>query len=477
MARPDQSLLKWLPTELLLIIIRFSYEPVALTQRGAEETSPSSYSIRHIRSLSLVSWGLRQLCLPFLFSSLKFTDAQHQELWLLEAKCTEDPTFAGFVRRLNLADIYEPCEILPSLVARLNSLQWLDLDADLIDGNLLATVNLHPTLETVAVCDTDLHTLATLVSSTSLPFSKILIYSAKIYYSLTLESPALYSVMSRRPRLAHLIVRGEHNIKAGPGALSMLGLEILDIGVYSQPHSPMSWLPAFVSRHERLHTITFSGHSDASWRHNPDILFPSQFGDAVESECLGRSVVLNAFSISRTALSSSIDDWQVVELAININKALGLSGLRIASSLAPHLTSVSIGMDRSSPIPVDDLVSALCCFPALRNLDLRSVYYRLRFAANAPWALPSSNTGPMISECMIADAAFRWIAARVAERTATLDLLHLTERGYEGEGRLRHLWRLNATYRVQRKPNGIEFIGTPTFVMADRFASHVLPVE
>ncbi|KAJ7460752.1 hypothetical protein FB451DRAFT_1270207 [Mycena latifolia] len=462
-----------LPTELLLIILDFLCEPNLSPLRcEEEERSPTSYSIRHIRSLSLVSRGLRQLCLPLLFSSLKFLNAQQQQLRAFEAKCAEDAQFARLIRKLNLADVRSP-DVLPSLLSSLQSLEWLDLRARNVDANLLTTVNSHPTLKTVAVSDAHLSILPCLIPFTSLALSKILINSTIFESSLTLRSSAKHSLMSRSVRLARLTLQGETDIIAGPGGLLIPSLEFLDIEVSPRRNSPMTWLSGFVDQHESLKTIKFSGDPyGSSWRRNPDIAFPLQFFDAVEREGLGRSVALNAFSISRIGPTSSLDDWQVAELEMTVDKAVGIPGLRIASSLAPQLCSLVFRMPRlyRRPTPIDDLVAGLSCFPSLHRLELRGIYQHLLFKGQAPWALPPSKPGRKVSNCIVADAALRWISARAAQRVSTLGLIHLTDDGDDGNGRLRHPWRLYATYQVQRNPpSRLEFYGEPLFVMADRF--------
>ncbi|KAJ7708784.1 hypothetical protein B0H17DRAFT_1191287 [Mycena rosella] len=332
-----------LPTELLLIILDFLSEPNLFPIRCGEKVAPTSYSIRHIRSLSLGSRRLRQLCLPLLFSNLKFTYTQQQELRLLEAKCAEDTAFAGLIRRLNLADVRSP-DVLPSLLSRLQFLEWLDLDPCQVNGDLLAIANSHPNLKTVA------------------------------------------------------------------------------------------------------------------------------FIDAVEREALHQAIALSAFSISRTGLAS-LDTWRVAALELKLDKADGIPGLKIASTLTPALSSLAIRMSLQGrrPIPVDDLVSALGCFPSLRRLDLHGIYQHLRFQRPAPWNLPPSDADRKPSNCMSAHAALLWIMARVAQCTPTLELVHFTDQGSDGKGRLLHPWRLNATYQVRRNP-ALDFDGTPQFVMAPRFS-------
>ncbi|KAJ6561132.1 hypothetical protein DFH09DRAFT_503650 [Mycena vulgaris] len=461
-----------LPTDLLLTIFDFLCEPSLSPIRCKEEQkSPTSYSIRHVRALSLASRRLHQLCLPFLFSSLTFIDAQEQELQLLEAKCRENPSFAGLIRKLDLSDLTSP-DIPPfllSLLPRLKSLQWLDLDVDHVGADLLVTVNSHPSLRTVAVCDTHLAILTSLVSATPLSFSKILINSAMLGCNLALQLPALRSLMSRGPRMPHLILRDESAIKHVTDTL-LPGVETLDIRVCTHRTSPMFWLPNFVERHEHLNTITFTGDQDGdSWSQNPDILFPGLFMEALERDALGRTVTLHSFSISRAG-SSSLNSWQVTKVEMTIAKPGGVSALRIISTLAPHLSTLAIEMSRCGrrPIRIDDLVSALSCFPSLRRLELRYIYRHLLFKGQAPWALSASEPGRETSNGMAAHAALQWITAHVAQRVLTLDLIHMVDDGSDGTGRLRHPWRLEATYQVQRNP-GITFQGTPEFVMADWF--------
>ncbi|KAJ7708833.1 hypothetical protein B0H17DRAFT_1031020 [Mycena rosella] len=275
--------------------------------------------------------------------------------------------------------------------------------------------------------------------------------------------------MERGPRLPHLILSEKSNIKAGVGALFIPGLEILDIPIYMYMEF-MSWLPAFVERHKSLSTITFNGDQyNFRWSQNPDILFPLQFRDAVES--LDRTVSLNGFSISRTG-SASLDTWRVTALELTLHTADGISGLRLASALAPELSSLVIRMssDDSSrrPIPVDDLASALGCFPSLRRLNLHKIFQHLVFEGPAPWDSPPDadlNT----SNCMIAHAALHWIMARVAQCTPTLELVHGADQGYDGKGHLMHPWRLEATYQVRRN-FGLDFDETPHFIITDRFS-------
>ncbi|KAJ7089824.1 hypothetical protein B0H15DRAFT_839400 [Mycena belliarum] len=468
MAPLEPSRLLCVPNELLYIIIDFLCEPNLVPPRCEEERkSPTAYSIRHIRPLSLVSHQLRSLCLAPLFASLEFASAKPKHLRALETKCIDDTKFAGLIRKLKLGKYVRSPSVLLSLLSCLQSLDWLDTSSRQVDADLLAAANRHPSLKTVALPDC----LFELLPLASMSLSKILILLVLSDCALTLQSPALHSLVSRVPRLARLVLRDPTNIKNGPGALLVSGLEFLDIKISSWPTSPMSWLPAFVDRHKSLEIIKFTGDQyGLSWTHNPDILFPLRFIDALDREDLERVVALNTFSIYRNG-RASIDAWQVIELELTIEKPAGLAALSIATSLAPRLSSLIFCMPPHDkrPVHIDDLLSALACFPSLRRLDLRYVYPNLRWEGPAPWALPPSDMGQLVSGCMVAHAALHWITSRIAERTSTLELVHLFDEGFDGKGCLVHQWTFGATYQVRRSFGAVEIHGTPRMDMASRF--------
>jgi hypothetical protein len=242
----------------------------------------------------------------------------------------------------------------------LKSLRRLELDADQVNADLIAAVNAHPKLHTVTIHDTHLDTLGTLASSTSLSLSKILINSAILESARSRQASALRCLMSQRPRLRHLILRDKSILRDGGCILFLPGLEKLDITVYSEPTFPMAWMPAFVARHHSLAVITFSGDKFNPWKRNPDLLFPLQFLDAVERHSsLARAVFITSFSISRPGSLSSVDDWPVAELELALFKAIGISSFKIASTIAPRLSSLIVTMShfdkRSIPIVSRDV--------------------------------------------------------------------------------------------------------------------------
>ncbi|KAJ7217716.1 hypothetical protein GGX14DRAFT_597533 [Mycena pura] len=487
MSLSAQSRLVRLPTELLLAIVRLLCETNLIPYIDCGEKEKPVFSpSAHLHSLSLVCKHLRQLCLSPLFARLKITHTYH--LRRLKDKCAIEPEFACLIRQLDLAYVHSPEEhdsrragkaycygpdILPVLFLYLKSLEWLALDLKQIDANLLNAINSHPKLDTVTTYDRDRETLRTsfssTFSSTCLSLSKMQIHSASLNFFFGFRSPALQSLLGRSLRVAHLVVRDDINIRVGPGALDVPGLETLDLGVYADGSS-MSWLPAFVERHTNLQVIKFSGHGPV-WRHNPDITFSSQFVDALERESLTRAVNLSAFSISRSSATSSLDDWQVAYLKMEITKGAGVSALAIASSIAPHISSLNFQMSRRAMEPVhkDDLLSSLCLFRSLRKLELHSVYGRFACGGEVPWDLPPSNPVRPTSKCVNAHAALRWLTGYVAQRTPSLDLIHITDQGCDLLNRHSYPWDLQVTYRVQQNRD-LELYGTPRLVAGYRFS-------
>ncbi|KAJ7035503.1 hypothetical protein C8F04DRAFT_1342362 [Mycena alexandri] len=484
-----------LPVELILVIFDFLCPAVSQLPKtceecrtsflpSAEETKFAPYSTLQLHSLSLVCHQSRRLCHPWLFSCLKITHTD--QLRSLEAKCLADIEFASVIkfvaihifqwfpiddfsfRQLNLARVDSPerrtddvkkrihrygPDILPGLLRCLQSLEWLYLSVAQIDGSLLSSLNSHPALTTVAVCDNNLQALRALFVSTTLSMSKIRVHSVLSDFSLTLRSSVLRSVMRRSPRLVHLSLRDSSNIKDGPGSMFLPGLERLGIRMYPEPTHSMAWLPSFAARHTSLRVIDFSGVG-SNWRQNPDIAFPPQLYDAVERTVLARTISLNAFSISRPPSASSLDEWPVTELEMTIAKSASVSGLRIASLAAPNTSVLIVRMSRSVQ-------------HAVHILELHHLYRHLLYEGQAPWILPPP-VGKT-SRCTSAHSALLWIAAQVA----SLELLHITDEGSdlevsEHEKRFNHPWTLKAMYRIQRNGD-VEYHGTAHMDVAKRY--------
>ncbi|KAJ6490283.1 hypothetical protein C8R47DRAFT_1319976 [Mycena vitilis] len=491
MAFSSKLCLVRLPLELLLIIADFLCKPNSIGDGGQQATS----STHELRTLSLVCHHLRQLCLSRLFSRVKIT--RTGPLRQLKAKCDADPTFAALIRQLDLAHVDSPEEredqknrleclckrrdtrtpeeralingpeyrygpdILPTLLPRLSSLELLEIAADQIDSGLLTTINSHPSLATVAVPEAE--ALQPLISATSSSLLKIRAHLASLNFSDCVPNPLLPSLMSRGPRLAHVIVCNAWNARIGPDALSLPGLERLDVQLYLKPTFQMSWLPDFVDRHVDLKTIKFRGHG-VMWRKNQDITFPLQFLDAVERESLTGMVKLGHFSISRTMLASSLDDWPVVHLELEIIRGVGVSTLHVVRPLAPRLSSLVLRMAPAGKqrVQIGTLVSLLSAFPSLQRLELHNVSRHLAFKGRAPWALPPSDSVEHSSRCLRAHRALRWVSARVAQHALLLEVILITDEGFETlpETPGLHPWSLKVTYRVQQN-HDLELHGTP----------------
>ncbi|KAK7031513.1 hypothetical protein R3P38DRAFT_818276 [Favolaschia claudopus] len=275
-----------LPAELLLIIICFLRQTYGY-HRGDDE----NYTIytRHVAALSVVCRHLRQLCLPVLFSHIKIK--RMDQFHLLASKCEMEPEFAFRIRKLDLFCLYPSpnhqtaySDILTTLLPRLRSLTWLNFHVKIIDIALLSLFNSHPKLATVAISDINLLDLGRLSKSTSLSLSKL-----RVPYALSTTSfgfhPTYRSLARRGLRIARLKVRDTCCIKAGPGTLTVSGLEELEIPLNRdrQPTFPMAmaWLPTFASRHDNLSLVTFNLFQ---WECGPDVPFASQFLAALDRE-------------------------------------------------------------------------------------------------------------------------------------------------------------------------------------------------
>ncbi|KAJ6495787.1 hypothetical protein C8R47DRAFT_372587 [Mycena vitilis] len=456
----ETSRLASLPAELSLIIIDCLSERQLVPSLPG---NPTAYSIHHIRSLSLTSRQLRNQCLRTLFMSVRVVDPS--QLKLLTLKCTQDPQFAGLIRKLVLSKPESP-DILSGFLHRLPSLVWLETDD--LNAELLATVNSHHSLKTVAI--RDLHILRSLLPSTSLSFSKIRVKSAVLNYLFTLQSPELPLLLDRGSQLARVCLHAARHTKKGPGTLSFPGLEELEIRVDMRSRSPMSWLPAFVERHQSLQRIKFAGNH---WTKNPDIPFGLRFVDAVQREFLAFTVELNAFTVVRSQ-SSALEDWPVIQAHLIILEPIGLSAVNLVSSLAPQLLTLSIRMPRfgKKPICIHDLVSPLSLFPSLRRLELHGMYRHISAGGGAepPWALALTDPAQKVSDCTRAHAALRWVMTRAAHHAPSIEQIYITDEGDDWEGRSHTLWRLKALYRVHNNCD-LEVLGTPEFLMAPRYRS------
>ncbi|KAK7031578.1 hypothetical protein R3P38DRAFT_820708 [Favolaschia claudopus] len=476
MAFSPASPLLSLPTELQLITVHF----ILSDNDGSKRVSGT----RSLLPLSLACRHLRQLCLAPLFSRLKITHTDR--LRVFGAQCAEDVAFASAVKQLDLSHVKSPEEreswdkwmkdrskqrylygpdLLPTLLPLLKSLERLDVAANQIDANLLAVIDSHPKLLTVAVNDPELSFLRLLASSTPLSMSKISVLAAYSGYSLGFECPDFHSLLKRGLRVTQLILRDESNIPLGPGASVISGLENLVIHG-SKP--PPLWLSNFVESHSGLRSITFHG---SQWMQNPTVTFPSRFQGAIGAQSPAHKVDLLAFSVSRSGFPSSLDEWPVTHLDLKF-VGIGISVLKIASMLASRTSSLTIRMCRFEQNAVDpnDLISLCCLFPSLRRLEFHHVYRHLVHAGQSPWPIPLvSDSDRPISECVVAHSALRWLSARLAQTTPSLDVIQFADDGFDyGKGSDSYIWTLEVSYQVGYN-RSIEYYGTPRFDMERKY--------
>ncbi|KAF7357000.1 hypothetical protein MVEN_01036600 [Mycena venus] len=514
MTLDEPSQFSALPTEVLLIILGELYEthyfPVRRQPGGFVDYNPSRAistafrSIGNLRSISVVNQRLRLLCVPLLFKITRCTSLER--LKQLRAECTVNPEFARrieFVQPLLLyisglkydarqLDVVETDteDVLHELLPCLTSLARLDLNAERFDVRLLAAVNSHPILATVAIHELNspgLHALEMLVLSTDLPFSKILFSTTPVTHRFAPIS--VRALAQRGARFSYLFLHGLLEIRDGSGDLPDLpGLEQLDLSLRD---SIQSWLPHFVQRHAHVHTISFT---DWQYMYTLDIPgnempFAPQFLNALRSEGLFR-VRLDSFSIARPASWTSLKDWKVVKLELRLDDARlvsssGFSALEAATMLAPGISSLDIILPNSHFVSmftpasthIDEFAKSLSSMPSLRTLHLTNAYASLSAGGETPWILPSSKRALRAareargtSSCVTALDALRWYGARIVQQAPVLELVHVTDGGTDGRGRFTTPWRLEASFRVRcNGARDLEIVGTPKLEMAPKY--------
>ncbi|KAK7031579.1 hypothetical protein R3P38DRAFT_820733 [Favolaschia claudopus] len=494
MAFSPKHQLVHLPDELLLLIVHFLCEERPESIMSMSRYNPSAQhwkGVVYILSLSRVCRLMRCFCYAPLFSRVRIK--RTDRLRLFQAKCGEDIEFARLIKELDLSTVRSPDEwsrtrylygpaILPTLIPLLISLERLHLPARQLDPNLLATLNSHPKLTTVVVDNSGLDDLRKLWSDTTLSMSKLKIDCASFdkcfgsqldtYRGATSQHPDFHSLMSRKLRLAHLIIRKERNIIFGPDTIVIPGLEAVDIYLCAKPLAMalLSWLPAFVERHSSLKTVKIFDYYSI-WLHHWDMFWPLSLLDTAEQHTLTSTVKLAAFWISPNApVTSSFDDWQVAQVELEVNAAEGFSALPFLGVLATHLTSLILRIKLPTRLSVrsNDLVSSFGALKSLKTLELQHVYEELSHE-HLPCALPSQGSASAISGCVDAHAVLHSLSARIAKRAASLTVIHVVDKGDDFRaGCGYHSWTLDATYQVGSNRE-IKFETPPRFSIPKTF--------
>ncbi|KAJ6497695.1 hypothetical protein C8R45DRAFT_983883 [Mycena sanguinolenta] len=454
-----------LPAELLLIILgelcESRYFPAPKDGPAAFRSNSSIYSI------STVNRRLRLLCLPILFKITRCTSLER--LLQLDAKCTVDPQFASLIRQLDIVDLDNtaPQQRLLALVTCLTSLVHLDLNVDSFNAPLLAKINSHPTLATVAIpasfpaSFSQLQTLVKQRTSRGLPLSKILfsttlqswlpkvdIFSAMVqrgarFSRLTLEISILLTIQNNPIFLNNLIFR------------DLQRLDLLFDRHCSTNFPVPNWLLLFAERHTQLTRIKFTVHLGGHWTH-AGVPFAQDFQAAMDAEETW-GVQLNSFYVVRPISWSSLKDWKVDHIVLGLDGAKRISVLKVASLHAPHLSVLELIIRESEhpqPYNIDKFVAPFGYMPSLRTLHLYYGYAHLDANGQSPWE-PGNPTG------VAALSALQWYMTHVAQQATGLEVIHVTDQGYEGAARTAP-WSLHASFRVfGNETRELEVIGSP----------------
>ncbi|KAF7356968.1 hypothetical protein MVEN_01033100 [Mycena venus] len=478
-----------LPAEVLLIILGELWHSPArnpgLVRRdpSLRPTVGTFRSIGGLRSISAVNRQLRVLCLLILFKITTCTGFDRFQQ--LCAKCKANPQFAGLIMQLDVVAV-DAADVLHELLPFLTSLTWLDLSAHDLDTNLLALINSHPSLATVAVCDPRA-ALIDLVSSTDLPFSKILV-STTTFNRDSLKSDHALVHNQRGGKFSHIVLLDDSQFdKVDVSSLVLPGLEQLDLKykrdrwtnhrLTPSPASQQSWLLNFAQRHTHLGTIKFTGWPLDVWKHSSGVPFAIPFVHAAR-EGGGYGIGLKSFSIVRPASWSTLKDWEVSHVELELIVANKISpALMMAIALAPKLFSLDIVLDAqcSWSMHIDEFEKAFSLVPSLRTLHLTNAYAHLHAGSGrSPWIHSQRTRFPRdrfgTSACVTALTALHWYMTRIVQQAPALEVIHSLDHGTDGRVRSVTQWTLQASFGVrQTEARELEVLETPRLEMALKY--------
>ncbi|KAJ7746786.1 hypothetical protein DFH07DRAFT_589025 [Mycena maculata] len=207
----------------------------------------------------------------------------------------------------------------------------------------------------------------------------------------------------------------------------------------------------YLIRHERGEETPFTFPSIGAWLREST----SELG----------ATQLRSFSISRVASWTALGDWDVVQLDLNLAPA-HLSILKGLGPSLPRLSSLDITLPTGwavRAIHMDDFASFFDCLPALRTLRLKNGYLNLHTNGQAPWK-PVQQPIPRVwdSGCIRAHKTMVRYLAQAVQQARALDLIHISDIGFDGHGVERRPWALQVSYRV--RPNAsrdLDIVGTP----------------
>ncbi|KAJ7284638.1 hypothetical protein C8J57DRAFT_1461861 [Mycena rebaudengoi] len=438
-----------LPAELLLEIV------------GYLSAYWSPRASRDICSLSRVNHQFRQFCLPSLFSYLKYE--RPNQLLQLESKLISDLGFAQLIRTLNLDSEefrFDPTHQLLTILPRLESLSYLLVHPAILDEQLLAAINRHPNLATVAVHDPHLKLLSTsFPNATPSLFPKLSLNYAIITRELLFTIHNSPLITTGGLHIQQLILHHD-SVPADGGAFGKWyfhGLEELRLGM-RESHD---WLSGFIKTHPDLRTISFHAPGFQPWCRNTSIPSSAQFWDALHAEGLQHAVSLGGIAISRTPLSQQ--DWKVTELYLNLELSV-LDVLRLASRFYSNVSVLTLNLALQTTLHIDDFIDALSQFPLLRRLELVEAHKHLTFGDQRPWENAHELKAVVRqSGCVESSAAMHWFLTRIARRISSVEILRHSDKGSDWDGPTARgsswAWTTDALYHVDGGSGGPELVG------------------
>ncbi|KAJ7777339.1 hypothetical protein B0H16DRAFT_1505172 [Mycena metata] len=465
-----------LPSEELLVILGESYErihfPLHLDLRWdflkppdpRFRYNPSSFQ-SVIIPFSGVNRLLRLLCLPILFKTIRCRSLNR--LKQLQAECIVNPDLACLIEQLfvPLVDL-AVATVLCGLLPRLTALVWLDTAAIPHDTLFLDAVTSHPTLTTVAVHGRLNSGVLKGLSSANLPLSKILFP----FVTPQKEFPTLIELGARFPRV--YISENSTRTNGAVGDLLLPDLEELVVEVCGRMCSKHIWLPKFAQRHVHLGTILilncFTRLDISDCVISP---FVPQFNELVRSGPVNSWVALKSFSLSRPASWSSLEDWPMMDLTLLICDDAGIRDLTKVFLLAPTISSLRIDFlvrNRGpASIHIDHFAEPFSSLPSLQILHLENAYIHLQSEQMLSDSENPREFGGKSSGCFSALRVMRRHMERVAQAAKAVELIHITDAGFDGKDS--NTWKLELSYEVRsNESRDLAVVGSPKLEMTGR---------
>ncbi|KAJ3769165.1 hypothetical protein FB446DRAFT_748933 [Lentinula raphanica] len=429
-----------LPNELFHSIVDFiAYKPILPDSSSLPDSRSLLKSASpELLALSVADWQLRRICLPFLFANLtlwRITDANRLEEHL--ALCSQ------FTKSLNIGPEGGVSETVKHIIIqnlpRLKQLSEVQLRSSRRNTGLLRALLVHPGVKSILIrdlpdksmCDADL--------------SKVILNP----YGFFTVFPSEYEeFLDRGMRLLCLRFAEPLLIDQSLGSRVFSGLEEIQMRMGSTgQYVSFSFLPVLLTTHPNLKKLWIHDDAQLSYftRHAPP--FIASFAEASQGLDLKKAFHIIDIGLCRSPGQSS-NEWSVMGLTLKTTTASAslIEILSLVASSFPQLEVLRLDVMKHKPTyHINDLTTVFQQFLSLKTLYLLGVYDRLDFGSNQelPYVHEVDFTDALDVLCARAETGLLWFISKVAREARSLDMIYLSDDGYDnGNNRLK-AWHLS----------------------------------